>query len=75
MEAHIGHLSGLAGTSIEVEMKPLAKMIFSQGISRVDALKIDMEGMEDTALFPPFVICPRSLWLRLGIIEYTGQTI
>ncbi|HEY9099279.1 MAG TPA: FkbM family methyltransferase [Thiobacillus sp.] len=72
--SHISHLSGLAGTSIEVEMKPLAEVISSQGISQVDALKIDVEGMEDAVLFPFFETSPRSLWPRLVIIEHTSQT-
>ncbi len=73
--SHIGHLLGLAGMSIDIEMKSLAEVISSQGISRVDALKIDEEGMDDAVLFPFCETSPCSLRPRLVIIEHTSQTI
>jgi FkbM family methyltransferase len=39
------------------------------GIEAIDALKIDVEGMEDAILAPFFRDAPASLWPRLIIIE------
>ncbi len=71
--SHIGDHRDAAGTAIEVQMKPLADVLAEEGVSRVDAMKIDVEGMEDAVLFPFFETSPRSLWPRLVIIEHTSE--
>jgi FkbM family methyltransferase len=68
----IGDLAS-AGTPIQVEMKPLALVLAEGKINHVDAMKIDVEGMEDAVLFPFYENSPRSLWPRLVIIEHTSQ--
>lgn len=37
-------------TGIDVEVRPLADILHEQGLMRVDAIKIDVEGFEDKAL-------------------------
>lgn len=71
--SHIGQTGGLIGTAVEVEMQTLASVLSDHGIDRVDALKIDVEGLEDAVLLPFFESCPRSMWPRLIIIEHTSH--
>ena len=71
--SHIGNSGGLAGTPVIVEMKTLTVVLSDHGIHRVDALKIDVEGLEDAVLLPFFESSPRSLWPRLIIIEHTSH--
>jgi FkbM family methyltransferase len=47
----------------------LLQFLQDQGLERIDALKIDVEGMEDVVLIPFFRDAPRSLWPRLIVIE------
>lgn len=54
-------------------MRPLADVLAEGGIAHVDAMKIDVEGMEDAVLFPFYEKSPRGLWPRLVIIEHTSQ--
>ena len=71
--SHMDKLSGSAGIPISVMMKPLSDVLLEEGIVHIDALKIDVEGMEDAVLFPFYLSCPSSLWPRLVIIEHTSQ--
>lgn len=71
--SHIGEHGDGSGTPIEVQMKPLADVLAKEGITHIDAMKIDVEGMEDAVLFPFFEKSPRTLWPRLVIIEHTSE--
>lgn len=71
--SHIGDHRDAPGTPIDVQVKPLGDVLAEEGITRVDAMKIDVEGMEDAVLFPFFETSPRSLWPRLVIIEHTSE--
>lgn len=71
--SHIGDHGDASGSVIEVEVRPLVDVLSEQGITRVDAMKIDVEGMEDAVLFPFFERSDRSLWPRLVIIEHTSE--
>lgn len=71
--SHIGDTKDASATSIDVQVRPLSDVLMDEGITRVDAMKIDVEGMEDAVLFPFFETSPRSLWPRLMIIEHTSQ--
>ncbi len=71
--SHIGDPGDLSGKRLAVQMKPLVDVLAEEGINRVDALKIDVEGIEDAVLFPFFETSPRHLWPRLVIIEHTSQ--
>jgi hypothetical protein len=46
----------------QVEMRPLLDMVREAGFSRLDLLKIDIEGYEDQALVPFFNAAPEDLW-------------
>ncbi|MDO9466177.1 MAG: FkbM family methyltransferase [Thiobacillus sp.] len=71
--SRIGNDGGEAGSAISVEMAPLRQVLQDEQIDRIDALKIDVEGMEDAVLFPFFETSPRPMWPRLLIIEHTSQ--
>lgn len=62
----------IAGRQVSVSVRPLISVLQERGIDHVDALKIDVEGMEDRVLFPFFETAPVSLWPRLIIIEHTS---
>ena len=48
---------------------PLAQVLAQEGVTRIDALKIDAEGAEDRILLPFFKGEPVSLWPRFIIIK------
>lgn len=54
---------------IYVESDTLINILKSQNINKIDALKIDIEGFEDRALFPFFDEAPESLWPTCIVIE------
>lgn len=55
--------------TLSVRCDLLANILAAQGIARIDALKIDIEGAEDRALVPFFRAAPAALHPRLVIIE------
>ncbi|MEM7469879.1 MAG: FkbM family methyltransferase [Pseudomonadota bacterium] len=54
----------------EIAMRPLADLVRSAGLNRVDALKIDIEGHEDKALVPYFNEMPEPFWPSRIVLEY-----
>lgn len=46
---------------IEVPIRPLLSLVQEAGMTRIDLLKIDVEGFEDQALIPFFETAPSSL--------------
>ena len=60
--------SGSGGTN---RCPTLLALLRERGIERIDALKIDVEGAEDTVLAPFFRAAPRSLWPELILLEDT----
>jgi len=60
--------AGTAG-AVSVPLKPLLALLTEKGFSRIDALKIDVEGMEDAVLAPFFRDAPESLLPRMILIE------
>jgi FkbM family methyltransferase len=56
-------------TSVKIECRPLLDVLRQNGVRRIDALKIDVEGAEDKVLAPFFEEAPKSLWPNLIIIE------
>jgi FkbM family methyltransferase len=56
-----------------VECRPLLSVLREAGVSRIDALKIDVEGNEDAVLVPFFREAPQSLWPDLIIVEDARQ--
>lgn len=62
--------AGEAGANVvRVPCRPLLSLLREQGIERIDALKLDVEGMEDVILLPFLRDAPRSLWPQLMLIE------
>ncbi len=56
---------------IPVKIRPLIEILKSLDITKVDALKIDVEGFEYSALKPFFDSADESLFPRKIVIEYT----
>lgn len=52
-----------------VEMRPLLDLVIDAEFPRIDALKIDIEGMEDPVLTHYLSHAERPLWPRLVILE------
>lgn len=52
-----------------VECDSLLGVLRKEQVTYIDALKIDVEGAEDTILIPFFNEAPKTLWPRLVIIE------
>lgn len=66
----LSSLAQQAGTTDRVvPVVTLADLITGSGVSRIDTLKIDVEGFEDQALLPFFDACERRLWPRTLLIE------
>ncbi len=56
---------------VRVPTKTLTTIARDEGYTRIDAIKLDIEGAEDLALVPFFGSAPPSLWPRLLLMEYT----
>jgi len=66
--------SDIAGPKHTVKMVPLSHVLQQHGFTSVDAMKIDVEGMEDSVLWPFFETAPRSLWPTAVVIEDIHQS-
>lgn len=55
--------------AVEVEARPLLRLVQEAGFDRIDALKIDIEGAEFAVLDAFLRDAPRALWPRLLILE------
>jgi FkbM family methyltransferase len=55
--------------TVRVPSQTLFDLLAGEAIDAVDALKIDVEGLEDSILQPFFRDAPPRLWPRLAIIE------
>ena len=79
--SNIGHTSmvkeGTANPKIrhEVEIVPLIDLLQENKLSRIDVLKIDIEGFEDQALAPFFDSAREDLWPRHILIEVSHQNL
>ena len=62
-----------AGHAIKVPSLRLQRILAEAGVSRVDALKIDVEGYEDRVLTGFFKEAPASLWPRAVVIEHLSR--
>jgi len=60
---------GLSRRRIEVPCETLLALVHRHGLTRIDALKADVEGAEDMVLAPFLAEAPLSLWPRLLIVE------
>jgi len=59
----------LVTRSIEVDCRSLSSLVREEGLTRIDAIKLDVEGAEDRILVPYLSEAPRSLLPRFLIIE------
>ena len=62
-----------ARNAIRVPSLRLLRILDDAGVSRVDALKIDVEGFEDRVLTPFFSHAPPSLWPGTVVIEHLSR--
>lgn len=60
------------GIRLAVPLRSLPRIAADEGLSRIDALKIDIEGMEHRVLRHFFDHAPETLWPRLLITEHHG---
>ena len=58
-----------SGGFIEVEVMPLVDILAHQNIDRIDGLKIDVEGFEESVLLPFFANAPQSIWPKIIVLE------
>lgn len=54
---------------VRVPSRPLLSLLDERGVTAIDALKIDVEGMEDRVLAPFFRDAPETFWPRMILIE------
>ena len=54
---------------IRVKLDTLHNLMNQNGFSRIDALKIDVEGWEPEVLLPFFESAPKTLWPALMVVE------
>ena len=67
-------VSGLASANaVKVPSLTLQHVLSDAGISKADALKIDVEGFEDRVLTPFFETAPQALWPRAIVIEHLSR--
>lgn len=59
--------------SVTISTLPLLDVLMEQNIEKLDGVKIDIEGMEDRALFPFFKNAPQSLWPSCAVIEHCNR--
>jgi FkbM family methyltransferase len=62
-----------AGKAIRVPSLRLQRILADAGVTRVDALKIDVEGFEDRVLTGFFREAPQALWPRAVVIEHLSR--
>ena len=62
-----------SGKAIKVPALRLRRILEEAGVSRVDALKIDVEGFEDRVLTGFFAEAPPDLWPRAVVIEHLSK--
>lgn len=63
----------VADGAIDVPVRPLDVLLAEHGVTAVDAMKIDIEGMEDRALAPFLITENSALFPRLLIIETVNR--
>lgn len=61
------------GGFIDVKIRPMIDLLTSNAIRRIDALKIDVEGVEDKVLKPFFEMAHQSFYPGMLIIEDSSK--
>lgn len=62
-----------SGSGVKVAGLPLLQLLEQAGVVKVDAMKIDIEGLEVTVLESFFANAPQTLWPRMIIGETVGD--
>jgi FkbM family methyltransferase len=62
-----------SGRAFRVPALTLQQILADAGISKVDGLKIDVEGFEDRVLTGFFAQAPQTLWPRAVVIEHLSR--
>jgi FkbM family methyltransferase len=62
-----------SASAIKVPSRRLQGILGEAGLSRIDALKIDVEGFEDRVLIGFFATAPQTLWPRAVVIEHLSR--
>jgi FkbM family methyltransferase len=60
---------GIEKRHLQVPCQTLLGLVAQEGLERIDAVKIDVEGAEDRVLVAFFSAAPSALWPRLLLIE------
>lgn len=60
----------IGASRIEVAMRPMHALIEMAGVEKLDLVKIDVEGFEDSVLFPYFESAPAAIWPRAIVMEH-----
>jgi FkbM family methyltransferase len=68
-----GSTIGGRGDGLQVPMRPLLDMVREAGATRIDVLKLDVEGYEDRVLVPFLATAPLSLWPKAIIMEHSSR--
>lgn len=66
--------AGGRGIAAEVRLRPLAALASELGLTRVDVMKIDVEGHEDKVLPPYLATAEQAMWPRLIVIEHLARS-
>lgn len=66
-------ISAASEDGVRVPGRPLLAIVQDAGVTRIDALKIDIEGHEVPVLAAFFAEAPRSMWPRLILGEIVGD--
>jgi FkbM family methyltransferase len=61
------------GHTFRVPAFTLLQILSDAGVTKVDALKIDVEGFEDRVLIGFFAQAPQTLWPRAVVIEHLSR--
>jgi FkbM family methyltransferase len=65
--------SAATANAVKVPALRLQRILHEAGASKVDALKIDVEGFEDRVLIGFFADAPQALWPRAVVIEHLSR--
>jgi len=66
-------IGSATAAAIKVPALRLQRVLDEAGVTKVDALKIDIEGFEDRALLPFFKLAPQSLSPHAVVIEHLSR--
>jgi FkbM family methyltransferase len=66
-------MGAASASAIKVRSRTLQHILGDAGASKVDALKIDVEGFEDRVLTPFFKQAPQALWPGAVVIEHLSR--